>query len=334
MMRDAFYYRSILVPLDGSPLAEQALPLAIQIAQQGNSKLRLALVHQIPPAPLDPGSARMFTSIELATRKSERAYLRGVQARLRERGIRLSSAVTLKGAVGPTLAQYTREIGVDLVVMATHGRGGVRRAWLGSVADHLIHHLEIPVLLVRPGEVTAAPEFKPGTRQILVPLDGSPLAEEALEPAGHLSRLWAADVTLLQVVYPVLLVTDPALPLPSAYDEELTNACREQAKDYLEGIAEGMRAKGIRASGVAVVGWNAAESILQAARPEQVSLIVLATHGRGGLRRLALGSVADKLVRAGDVPVLVCHPSGKAGTKKRSPRQTTSSRRGDARRAR
>jgi nucleotide-binding universal stress UspA family protein len=95
-----------------------------------------------------------------------------------------------------------------------------------------------------------------------------------------------------------------------------------------------MRAKGIRASGVAVVGWNAAESILQAARPEQVSLIVLATHGRGGLRRLALGSIADKLVRAGDVPVLVCHPSGKAGSKKRSPRQTSSSRRGAGRRAR
>jgi nucleotide-binding universal stress UspA family protein len=312
-------FRSILVPLDGSPLAEQAIPIASRIAQAAGSKLRLALVHESPPAPIDLAAARMFTSIEVATRKAERAYLRGIQARLREGGTRLSSPVTLKGPVGPALAQYVRELGIDLVVMATHGRGGLRRAWLGSVADYLVRNLEVPVLLVRPGESGATPARPPGVGQILVPLDGSPLAEEALAPAAELARLWDTELMLLQVVRPVLLSGDPALPLPSIYDEELTAAWRAQAQEYLEDVAARMHGQGIRAAGEAVVGWNAVDSILDAARPERVALVALATHGRGGLRRLALGSVADKVVRGADVPVLVYRPAGHDKAGKRPP---------------
>jgi nucleotide-binding universal stress UspA family protein len=311
-------FKSVLVPLDGSSLAEQALPLAGRIARLVGGKLRLALVHQLPPAPLDPIAAKMFTSIELASRKSERAYLRGRQARLREEGFKLSSAVTLTGAVGPALAQYVRELGVELVVMATHGRGGVRRAWLGSVADYLIRHLELPVVLVRPAEEGAAAPARPAEGgQILVPLDGSALAEEALQPAAALARAWSAELALLQVVTPVLTVTDPALPPPSAYDAEFTTLSRDAAQDYLDDIAERLRGEGLRVTGAAVVGWNTVDTILEVARPERVALIAIATHGRGGLRRLALGSVADKLVRAADVPVLVHRPSG---TRKAKPR--------------
>src|SRR5580765_4571284 len=97
MARDPLSFRSILVPLDGSPFAEQAVPLAARFAQRAGSKLRLAFVHELPPAPIDPVGAKLFTSIELATRKSERSYLRAIQARLREGGMRLSSAVTLTG---------------------------------------------------------------------------------------------------------------------------------------------------------------------------------------------------------------------------------------------
>jgi nucleotide-binding universal stress UspA family protein len=321
MAQDPSSFRSILVPLDGSPFAEQAVPLASRIAQRAGSKLRLALVHQLPPAPVDMAGARLFTSIELATRRSERGYLRGVQAKLRAGGTRLSSAVTLTGAAGPALAQYVRDLGIDLVVMATHGRGGIRRAWLGSVADHLIRDLEIPVLLVRPVEGGPAPDRPPGMGQILVPLDGSALAEEALDAAAALARIWDTELTLLQVVPPVLLSTDPALPLPSAYDEELTTMCRTQAQDYLDDVAERMRGQGLRATGVAVVGWSAVGSILDVARPERVALVALATHGQGGLRRLALGSVADKLVRGADVPVLVYRPAGRGKTKQQSPKR-------------
>jgi nucleotide-binding universal stress UspA family protein len=322
-------FRTILVPLDGSPLAEQALPLARRLAERAGSKLRLALVHQIPAAPLDPGAAKLFTSIELSTRKSERSYLRSLQAKLRQEGVRLASAVTLSGPVGPALAQYVQELGIDLVVMATHGRGGMRRAWLGSVADYLVRHLQVPVLLVRPGEDGRAQAPVAGANQILVPLDGSPLAEDVLGPAADLARLWGAELTLLRVVHPVVLFSDEMLGWPAPYDAELTASLRNQAEDAIRDIAERLRSEGLRATGVAVVGWGAADAILQAARPEQVAAIAIATHGRGGLQRLTLGSVADKLIRAAEVPVLVHRPAHAA--KPKAPRRTNARAVGKAR---
>lgn len=325
MAQASIPFRSILVPLDGSPLAEQALPLAARIAGAARGKLRLALVHQLLPAPLDPAGAKLFVSFELASRKWERGYLRAQQARLRGEGIGMSSSVTLTGKVGPALAQYVRELDLDLVVMATHGRGGLRRAWLGSVADYLVRHLEVPVVLVRPSEPGVAAPPPTAGKQILVPLDGSPLAEEVLQPAGALARAWSAELNLVQVVYPVLTVMDQALPLPSTYDSELTESCRGAAQDYLDDIVGRLQGEGLRASGVAVVGWNAVDSLLEIARPERVSLIAIATHGRGGLQRLALGSVADKLIRAAEVPVLVHRPAGRGKAKPRVTAATAAS---------
>ncbi len=311
---------SILVPLDGSTLAEQALPLATRIAQRTGSKLRLGLVHQPPVARLDTLGPRAVASLDLAIRKTERSYLRGVQARLREQGVRLSSAVVLTGTVGPAIATYVSELGIDLVVMATHGRGGLRRAWLGSVADSLIRHLEVPVLLVRPAEDGGSPRVSPKADQILVPLDGSPLAENALNPAARLAPVWNAELTLLQVVVPVPLPTDLSLPIPTQYDAELTALSRTQAQDYLDSAADRLRGDGLRVTAAAVIGWNPAETILSAAGSGRVRMVALATHGRSGLRRLMLGSVADKLVRGADVPVLVYRSGARAGRKQQRPR--------------
>jgi nucleotide-binding universal stress UspA family protein len=312
-------FRSILVPLDGSPLAEQALPLATRIALQSGAKLRLVLVHQLPTRKEDLMSAKTMASLELAGRKADRDYLRRIQDGLRQRGVKLSSEVTLRGAIGPQIARYVREMGVDLVIMGTHGRGGVRRAWLGSVADYLLHHLDVPVLLIRPTEADGSKIFGKGN-QILVPLDGSPLAEEALEPAGALARLWNAEVSLLRVVVPVVVSYDAAMVMTSTYEAELTELCRKDAQDYMDSAAERLREQGLKATGVAVVNWNVAETILGAARPDEVGLIVIASHGRSGLRRFVLGSVADKLVRGADTPVLVHRPTGRAA-KKRQPRR-------------
>jgi nucleotide-binding universal stress UspA family protein len=310
-------FRTILVPLDGSPLAEQALPLAGRIAETAGSKVRLALVHETPAPPLDPVAARLFMSAYASSTKVERSYLRSIQARMRQDGVRLASAVTLRGPVAPTIEQYVRELGIDLVVMATHGRGGVRRAWLGSVADHLVRHLEIPVLLVRPGEDGAAIRSEPGAYQILVPVDGSPLAEEAIAPAVDLARLWGLEVKLLQVVHPVLFWGDELLGWPAPQDQALTEQARSQAEGYVRDLAERLRRDGIRATGAAIIGGSAADTILQVANPERVAAIAIATHGRGGLRRLVLGSVADKLIRATAIPVLVHHPRQRPKAKPR-----------------
>jgi nucleotide-binding universal stress UspA family protein len=305
MSHDPCPFRSILVPLDGSSLAEQAVPLGARIAEEAGSTLRLALVHQTPP--LNPDAAGLFASVESATRESEEGYLRAMEAKLGECGRRVSSAVMLtgEGGPGPALVEYVRQMDIDLVVMATHGRGGIRRAWLGSVADHLIHNLEVPVLLVRQHEGEPAADHPVGAGRILVPLDGSPLAEEALDAAASFARIWGTQLTLLQVVRPALVSADSAVSLRSDYDEGLTAVCRAQAQEYLDEVVDRLHGHGVGASGAAILGWNVADSILQAARPEDVALVVIATHGRSGLGRLVLGSIADELVRGAQVPVLV-----------------------------
>ena len=298
--------RSILVPLDGSLLAEQAIPFALAIAERARSKVKLVLVHQ--PLLTEPGPAH--TKVELAMQKANREYLRSVVARLREQLGRAVSSAVLRGPVAQTLTKYLHELGADLVVMTTHGRGGVRRAWLGSVADQLIRSSQIPVVLVRAGQTeSAASPVNFG--EILVPLDGSPLAEAALEPATAIARLWDGEISLVQIVQPVLVTTDPPLAFPTEIDEQLSAIRREAAQDYLRDVAERLREQGVRASGVAVLGGGVAETLLHLAGPKRVGLLAMATHGRGGVRRLVLGSVADKLVRAAEVPVLVCRPTGK-----------------------
>jgi nucleotide-binding universal stress UspA family protein len=142
---------------------------------------------------------------------------------------------------------------------------------------------------------------------MLVPLDGSPLAEAVLEPAAALARLWDGEVSLVQVVRPVVLDTTPFLP-SVGYSNEATAIQRELAQDYIRDVAERLRDSGVKASGIAVIGGGIADTLINLARPERVGLVAVATHGRGGLRRLALGSVADKLVRAAEVPVLVVRP--------------------------
>jgi nucleotide-binding universal stress UspA family protein len=300
-------FRTILVPLDGSPFAEEALALARSIVEPAGGALRLGLVHEGPFPAYDQNSAKALLALEVTSRKGEREYLRRLQANLRATGLRVPSAVTLSGKAGASLADYVRESGIDLVVMATHGRGGIGRAWLGSVADYLSRHLEVPLLLLRPREDGAAPPTHAG--KILVPLDGSPLAEQVLEPASTLARLWRTELTLLWVVRPMPVALDPLLLTPTVYDEDATGAWRSQAQDYLDGIVERLRGEGIRATAVASIGWSAVETILSQARPESFRLIALATHGRSGLPRLALGSVADKVVRGAEVPVLVYHPA-------------------------
>jgi nucleotide-binding universal stress UspA family protein len=301
------HIRTIMVPLDGSAIAEQALPTACAIADEVGAGLRLVLVHQRPNLPLDPASATLYSTTELCIHKGETSYLQGIRSRLRQDG-RVVSAVTVSGSVVSALLEHARETKADLIVMATHGRGPLQRLWLGSVADGMVRESEIPVLLVRPAEEAGTGAHVRPLQRILVPLDGSKLAEEALEPAAALARAYDAEIDLVQVVRPVLLPVDPAFPLPSVYDQELSALDRAKAQDYLHDIAERYLKRGLRVTAAACLGWDPVETLLELARPPRYGLLALATHGRGGVQRLAMGSVADKLVRAAEVPVLVCRP--------------------------
>jgi nucleotide-binding universal stress UspA family protein len=308
MPRKARPFRSILVPVDGSPLAEQIIPLALEIARVARSRVRLVLVHQTPTPPFDAQSEQLYVSIDLATRETEREYLTNLGAKLRKSSGLQISTVMVEGPIGPTLVKYARDIGADLVATTTHRRGGLRGAWLGSVADHLIRRLQIPVIAVQARDTTAGHPSRPKIREILVPLDGSPLAEAALSPASTLAKLFGAELLLVQVVWPVSAGNLLPVPFPAGYDNEVIGVQRKETEQYLEGVANDLRERGVAAKASVVVGHDVAEALLDLAHPQRIDLVVLATHGRGGIQRLMLGSVADKLIRGAGPPVLVVRP--------------------------
>jgi nucleotide-binding universal stress UspA family protein len=283
-------FHSIVVPVDGSRLAEGAIPYALALAERTHSSVRFVLVNpgQYPPFLIEPA----------------RVYLSELTERFRARLGSSLSSIILTGPVAPSLVRHVREIGADLVVTTTHGRGGLERAWLGSVADELTRTLQVPVIVLRPREDGSIPAFE--MREILVPLDGSSLAETAIGPAAMLAGLWDAEMCLVQLVNPVLFASDPVIPFAGGYDEELTGRRQQSADDYVRDLSGNLRDQGVRASGTALVGpRSVAQTLIDFATPASVSLLAIATHGRGGLRRLVLGSVTDKVIRAAQVPILV-----------------------------
>jgi nucleotide-binding universal stress UspA family protein len=202
---------------------------------------------------------------------------------------------------------------VDLVVMTTHGRGPLSRLWLGSVADAFLRRSPAPLFLIRPRE--GAPDLAagPGPRHILIPLDGGPLAEQVLGPAVALGQPVGADYTLLRVLPPaVAVVFEPAgTPMPVLVDDPPLQERESQARAYLDQVANRLRAEGLGVRTQVAVDQLVPGAILDAVPDNDIDLIALATHGRAGLPRLLLGSVADKVIRGAAVPVLAFRPAEK-----------------------
>lgn len=296
---------TILVPLDGSTFAEQALPLALSIARATDRRVRLCHVRLMPLWPDELVGPDTIDAMCRILHSEGETYLRGVQTRFQTPDVAIDATV-LPGDIvtaGEALSHHVHERPVAMVIMATHGLGGVRRAWLGSVADFLIRHLSVPVLLVRPGMETPN-----GDQRILVPLDGSPLSEQALEQACELAHAMNREIVLFRVVTP-MLSTVPSLETPYVgIDANLTASVRAAAEDYLDKMEEQVTARGVRCVGMTMIGPGVAECIVDIARPAHFSLVVMTTHGRSGMRRMILGSVADKVARAANVPVMVLRP--------------------------
>jgi nucleotide-binding universal stress UspA family protein len=302
-------YRSIFVPLDGSPFAEQALPLAVEIARRAGALLHFALVHHPVPALATALEVpEIETQLDQEARLREKNYLDGIVTRVRSTANVPVSAVILDGAVADALETQIEATGTDLVVSTTHGRGPLSRFWLGSVADQLMRRLHVPLLLVRPASVAA--EAPRNIAKVLIALDGSPFAERALTSATALGRPFGASYSLVFVVEPPMPIADPSglMVLPTSGDTE--RRIREGATEYLGGVADRLRRDGFQVSCHAVDGATAAGTILEQAGSLKADLIVLASHGAGGFERLVVGSVADKVIRGSTNPVLVVRPSG------------------------
>jgi nucleotide-binding universal stress UspA family protein len=316
-------YRSLLVPLDGSPFAEQALPLALSLARREGAALQLVMVVNPLAAaylgvPYDPG-------LEAVAGGRKLAYLDDTAQRVREVSAVPVSTAVLEGAVPAALCAYTANRDIDLVVMGTHGRGPLGRFWLGSVADELVRRLPVPVLLVRPAESEVDLAEEPKLGPVLVPLDGSPLAEEVLALATDLARLLGVNITLLRIVKPVRASNVPD-DSPAEWEAQaLLTRTREvhrevihEASAYLLGVAERLRTEGLRVGTRVTIQEHPAAAILSEADATDAGLIALTTHGRRGLARVLMGSVADKVVRGSAIPVLVHRAFGVGSHVKRS----------------
>jgi nucleotide-binding universal stress UspA family protein len=180
------------------------------------------------------------------------------------------------------------------------------RLWLGGVADYLVRHSKVPLLLCRPREEAALSAALP--RRILIPLDRSSLSRSILEPATALGDLGKAEYTLFTVVEPLIVVGDPISGAPPPSDPQLTERMRVDAELYVGDTAEELARKGHRVRSCTVVAPGPASAILAEAAAGNYDLIALATHGSGGVRRALLGSVTDKVVRGSTCPVLVLRP--------------------------
>jgi nucleotide-binding universal stress UspA family protein len=304
-------YHTILVPLDGSAFAEQALPLALMIARRAGASLRLVHVHAVYVQPDATGALLPFSpELDVQCQQQERTYLDGVVRHLAETS---TVPVTAGLGIGPAadgVLEEARARKADLIVMTTHGHGPWSRFWLGSVADQLVRRASVPVLLLREHAPATPPSGEPSFRHMLVPLDGSHLAEQVLEPAVALGKLLGMRYTLVQVVEPVIFRgSEVAGSMPGAVDLTILERREVEARAYLDRVAGRLRGQSLDVETRVVVGEPAAAAVLDVARIAAADLVALATHGRGGLKRLLLGSVADKVVRGAHVPVLVHRPA-------------------------
>jgi nucleotide-binding universal stress UspA family protein len=300
-------YHSILVPLDGSTSGEHALPLAVSLARRSEAALQLVHVHT-PYLFLDDRFL-YDKEVDRQLRKQEQNYLEDVVQRLRAgTAVRVGYAFR-EGLVADAILEEQVTSKADLIVMTTHGHGPLSRFWLGSVADELLRRASAPVLFLRPQQTSPDLRQEPNPRHVVIPLDGSALAEQVLEPAVALGRLLQAEFTLLRVVKPVLFPGhDPTALQNPTPGQPATEQLQAEARAHLESVAERLRAQALHVQTRVLVDMQPAVAILGQSLELPESVLAVATHGRGGLPRAVLGSVADKVVRGATTPVLVYRP--------------------------
>ncbi len=290
---------TILVPLDGSSEAETVLPYVIPLVQAGLGSLTLARVvptlSQFIGWQGVDGMAFNVEGYYEAERTAAQSYLAAVLTRLQAQGLTLHTAL-LDGDPTQALIAYAGQIPhLALLALATHGRTGVGRWVFGSVAEAILHAAPVPLLLVRRPTAPPTAAARSIYRTILVALDGSPFAEEALDQAFALASVTGAALVLVGAVAPVLAGTHPA---PPAVQQAATDAMQT----YLARTASRLENLSLTVDTQLVHG-HPAEAILATADRSGADLILLATHGRSGWQQVRFGSVALKVVQAAHQPV-------------------------------
>ena len=301
----------LLVPLDGSTLAEVVLPHAIEVARA--TRLSLVLLRAVPaPVLLDssawslPPSSIDVEQWDLAVGSAGK-YLERVAARIRDLGVEVETAVERDEPVRAIVTCAEQHPSVKLVAMSTQGRSGLGRWFYGSVAEGVLHACPVPLLLVRAKENEKAQSDLDGQFSVanygtvLVPLDGSPFAEQALDKALELASVMGAAIVLVSAIpyEPAYVLLSETQPNVGNMDTEVQGPSL-----YLDRISDRLTQEGFTVK-VRLQRGTPTDVILQASEEEGADLIVMATHGRGGLAKVWLGSVALKVLQGSSNPVLL-----------------------------
>lgn len=322
-------FKRILVPLDGSALAETAIPVVARLARASGGTILLAQVAAIPVMYESYGAASVIGEMVDNEVQDAEDYLQGVKAFEELAGIQVEASV-LVGAPAQTLLSMATMFKADLIVMTSQGKTGVKRWILGSVAQKIARHSSIPVLVLRETDtMPAGTGYADSPVRALVTLDGSVLAKAALEPAAQLVAALSSpnqgELHLLRVVKPL------------AFDEKKANAgyirqAQEQwlhkAKIYMESVVEHLREGPIGKLNLAITwsvipGEDVAETIVEAGKGTvagRYDMIAMATHGRTGMQHWVLGSVTERVLSGTHLPLMIVRPEDvafkKAGEEK------------------
>jgi nucleotide-binding universal stress UspA family protein len=306
-------FKRLLVPLDGSELAEIALPYAEELARHFGSEVIFLNVRAPAEDPEKPEHRVYLGKIVAATEQAMK-----ISPDL-PHGEKVKVASAIIGAPSPLthaaeeIVDYSEKEKVSLIVMATHGRTGIRRWALGSIAEKVVRAVKCPVLLIRAN--TDVPKSV-HLEQILVPLDGSKQSETVLPYVENLVSKIKTRISLLNVVEPPYHIYPYAegmgyyggagiIKVP--YNEEELKPLKEVAEKYVNGVSDKLTAEGIKTSYEVRVG-SAGEEIIKAEGEIHPDIVVMSTHGHSGFGRFDHGSIADKVLHAGNTPLLLVRP--------------------------
>jgi len=301
-------FRHLLVPLDGSRLAEAVLPAVTALA--GRLGAHVTLLHVLEQA----APKTVHGEPHLTRSEDAQAYLDGVATGLAALGLQVEAVVDREQEdVAKTIADRAAAHGADLIVICTHGYGGLRDLLFGRVAQQVLGSGTIPVLLIQPAD-GEQPPF--AGRRILVPLDGTGPSEAALPVASALARASGAEVFLAHVV-PTLMTLPgdraAAAQLMPTAAAAMLDAEAERAATYLEGLRARVVAEGVNTQAMVDRG-EPVQALVAAATAHRVDLVVMATHARSGMAAVWTGSVAARFLSHVAAPVLLVRaPSEGAG---------------------
>ena len=287
-------YRSILVPLDGEVASEHALPVALSIARRCGADITLATVHTGRPD-------------DIKAQEQDRVYLdRLLHLLPKEPDVALQRA-QLVGPVAETLADYARDCEIDLVVMTSNPRGLLSKLWSGSVTDQFVRQSPAPVLIVHPRSDDADFNRDIVFDHILINLDGPMGHDEILAPTVELGQLMGAQFTLLRVTPSAsqLNIASPELPVYTETNEHsMAEEMQAEGKDYLESIADALRAQSLSVRTEAIIDGPGDEA-LDFSKQNGVDLIAMTNRERSEFSRWLLGRVTDKELRAAGLALLL-----------------------------